>query len=84
MKFYKRMMMKNAFGTPEIPSKKPQSALLKNKKSKPVEVINRQELISVAAYYRAENRDFSEGDELADWLICEMEVDALLNKCKHL
>jgi len=74
--------MTHALGTSRMPSKKPQPALLKNNRA--IEGLDRQELIAVAAYYRAENRGFSEGDELADWLICEIEVDALLNKRKHL
>jgi len=76
--------MTNALGTSRMPGKKPQPALLKNKNNRAIEGLDRQELIAVAAYYRAENRGFSEGDELADWLICEIEVDVLLNKRKHL
>ena len=31
----------------------------------------REEMIAVAAYYRAEQRDFAPGDELGDWLQAE-------------
>ncbi len=40
--------------------------------------IERDEMIAVAAYYRAERRGFNGGDTLADWLEAEAEVDALL------
>lgn len=36
----------------------------------------RAEMIAVAAYYRAENRHFSPGGELDDWLAAEREFDA--------
>ncbi len=46
--------------------------------------INREEMISVAAYYRAESRGFSGNDALADWLAAEAEIDAVLgNKNVH-
>ena len=35
-------------------------------------------MISEAAYFRAEQRGFLVGDDLADWLAAEAEVDALL------
>jgi len=35
-------------------------------------------LIARAAYFRALNRGFAPGDELADWLAAEAEVDAEL------
>jgi Protein of unknown function (DUF2934) len=41
--------------------------------------ISREEMISVAAYFRAEHRGFGEGDSLADWLAAEAEIDAVLN-----
>lgn len=34
------------------------------------------QLISEAAYYRAERRGFAPGDELADWLAAEQEIRA--------
>ncbi|WP_297504430.1 DUF2934 domain-containing protein [Ferrovum sp.] len=40
--------------------------------------LDREEMIAVAAYYRAERRGFNGGDTLADWLEAEAEVDALL------
>lgn len=38
----------------------------------------RFQMISEAAYFRAEQRGFLVGDDLADWLAAEAEVDALL------
>jgi DUF2934 family protein len=35
----------------------------------------RQAQIATAAYYRAAQRDFAPGNELADWLAAEREVD---------
>jgi hypothetical protein len=35
-------------------------------------------MISEAAYFRAEQRGFMAGDDLADWLAAESDVDALL------
>jgi hypothetical protein len=35
-------------------------------------------MIAEAAYYRAERRGFTAGDEMADWLLAEQEVDAVL------
>ncbi len=39
--------------------------------------IDREEMISVAAYYHAEHRDFGRSDPLADWLAAETEIDAM-------
>jgi hypothetical protein len=53
------------------------------KSAEPVESIgngaDRQEMIAVAAYYRAEHRGFDGGDPVADWLDAEAEIDAALN-----
>jgi hypothetical protein len=38
----------------------------------------RQEMIAVAAYYRALRRSFEPGHDLEDWLEAEAEVDAAL------
>lgn len=35
-----------------------------------------QEMIAVAAYFRAERRGFAPGDELGDWLQAEAEYQA--------
>lgn len=38
----------------------------------------RRQMIAKAAYLRAERRGFQNGDPLADWLLAEREVDAIL------
>lgn len=43
--------------------------------------MDREEMISVAAYFRAEHRGFG-GDALADWLAAEAEIDAMLDSRK--
>jgi DUF2934 family protein len=37
----------------------------------------REHLIAVAAYYRAQGRNFEPGRELEDWLEAEAEIDAM-------
>src|SRR5574340_704795 len=39
---------------------------------------DRRAMIAVAAYYRAQRREFRDGDPLDDWLAAEVEVDAML------
>ena len=39
----------------------------------------RHRMIEEAAYLRAEQRDFQGGDPVADWLLSEQEVDAILS-----
>lgn len=36
----------------------------------------RHDMISTAAYFRAEKRGFEGGDEMQDWLEAEAEIDA--------
>lgn len=38
----------------------------------------REQMVAVAAYYRALKRNFEPGHELEDWLEAEAEVDAAL------
>jgi hypothetical protein len=38
------------------------------------------ELIAKTAYYKAEDRGFAPGQELADWLAAEREVAAMLKR----
>ena len=40
---------------------------------------DRQRLIAENAYFRAEQRGFTPGRELEDWLAAEVEVDQLLD-----
>jgi hypothetical protein len=39
----------------------------------------RRALISEAAYFRAQRRDFEPGREIEDWLAAEAEIDRLLS-----
>jgi hypothetical protein len=41
---------------------------------------DRLRMIAEAAYFRAEQRGFVPGSELADWLAAEIEVDALFGE----
>ena len=41
------------------------------------------ELIAKTAYYKAEGRGFTPGQELADWLAAEREVAAMLKKASQ-
>jgi hypothetical protein len=54
------------------PARKPQSS------AAAINPQARHELISVAAYLRAQTRGFAAGHEAEDWLFAETEVDALL------
>lgn len=38
--------------------------------------VTRNEMVSRAAYFRAERRGFAEGSALQDWLEAEAEIDA--------
>ncbi|MDO8293972.1 MAG: DUF2934 domain-containing protein [Gallionella sp.] len=40
--------------------------------------IPREQLISEAAYYRAEQRGFQPGNEMADWFDAEADVERML------
>jgi hypothetical protein len=40
--------------------------------------IPREQLISEAAYYKAEQRGFQPGNEMADWFEAEADVDRML------
>lgn len=40
---------------------------------------DRYRMIAEAAYFRAEQRGFAPGHELADWLAAEIDVEALLD-----
>lgn len=45
-----------------------------------IDPVLRHELISEAAYFRAERRGFIPGSEVEDWLVAEREIDARLTK----
>jgi Protein of unknown function (DUF2934) len=43
----------------------------------------RRQMIEESAYFRAEQRAFTGGDPVADWLLSEREVDELLSQSAH-
>ena len=45
-----------------------------------VDAKERQRLIAEAAYYRALKRGFTPGNDVADWVAAEKEVDARLSR----
>lgn len=66
--------MTNMSAIPSKSNKKVHPAILKNDIG---DGLDREEMISVAAYYLAEYRGFGGGDPLADWLAAEAEIDAM-------
>jgi len=42
----------------------------------PATTVHRDEMVRIAAYFRAERRGFAPGYEVADWLEAQAEVDA--------
>jgi len=44
----------------------------------PATAVHRDEMVRIAAYFRAERRGFAPGYEVADWLAAQAEVDALV------
>lgn len=42
------------------------------------DAIPREQLIAVAAYFRAEQRGFEPGNEMSDWLDAEADVEHML------
>lgn len=58
-------------------SKAGKAAVAKNAARRPAEPAERDRMIAVAAYYRAERRGFEPGHELEDWLAAEAEIKGL-------
>ncbi|HWZ65048.1 MAG TPA: DUF2934 domain-containing protein [Steroidobacteraceae bacterium] len=50
----------------------------KSARSTTISPEDRRALIAESAFLRAERRGFAPGEEVADWLAAEQEVDALL------
>ncbi len=46
----------------------------------PVSTEERERMIAMAAYYRAEHRGFAPGGELEDWCEAEMEINRQLGR----
>jgi hypothetical protein len=74
--FLRRTIMSRPSANPTETIAKSQSATTKKDLGHKTD---REELISVAAYFRAEHRGFGGGDSLGDWLAAEAEIDAMLN-----
>jgi DUF2934 family protein len=55
-----------------------QAELSREEAEKRVSTQAREQMIALAAYYRAQSRDFDPGHELEDWLEAEAEVNAQL------
>ena len=45
----------------------------------PVSAEERQSMIAVAAYFRAQGRNFEPGRELEDWLAAQAQIDDMLS-----
>lgn len=70
--------MKTAIDSVQKPSKGPRSGSSEaapsgSSASQGVDSARMEEMIAVAAYFRAEQRGFSPGDELDDWFQAEAE-----------
>jgi hypothetical protein len=44
-----------------------------------IDTVHREDMIRQAAYFRAEQRGFTPGHELQDWLVAEQQIDQWLN-----
>lgn len=71
--------MANTSAISSKPNKKIQTATLKNDFG---DVVGREEMIAVAAYFCAEHRGFDGGYPVEDWLVAEAEIDSMLNSRK--
>jgi len=51
-----------------------------NKPNPPLSADERRRMIAEAAYFRANERVFADGDPLGDWLAAEKQIDAMLSQ----
>lgn len=65
---------------PEVTASTPRKARTSPRKTSGISLQRRQEMVAEAAYLRAEQRGFTGGDALEDWLAAEREVDLLLGE----
>lgn len=56
-------------------TKKPAGAVAARAPRKTATKVSREHMIAEAAYYKAEKRGFSGGNEMGDWLDAEVEID---------
>lgn len=74
----KKAPAKAAAARKAVPRKAPVRRAAAAYAAGPVSREERWRMVSEAAYYRARERDFRGGDDVADWLAAEAEVDARL------
>jgi hypothetical protein len=78
----KKVSKKMAVKAKEAPAKKVAKKSTKSTKSQTSSINitseERWKMIAIAAYHRAEKREFAPGHELQDWAEAEKEVDELL------
>jgi Protein of unknown function (DUF2934) len=53
-------------------------------KKYPEDTSNREQMIAVAAYFRAQHRGFHGGNSVDDWLAAEAEIDTMLGSHKSI
>ncbi len=53
-------------------------------KNYPQDASTREQMIAVAAYFRAQQRGFRGGNSEDDWLAAEAEIDAMLRSHKSI
>ena len=63
--------------TPRPAAERPRPKVKKAKKTGLISPEDRLHFIAEAAYFKAEQRGFAEGDALGDWIEAEAEIDAL-------
>lgn len=66
-------------GAKKVAKKAPQRPPRSRQQAAAMSAESRHKMIQIAAYYRAERRNFQGGDPVADWLSGEKEVDKILN-----
>ncbi|MGI9259429.1 MAG: DUF2934 domain-containing protein [Gammaproteobacteria bacterium] len=66
-------------------TEKPARKATRKSKAKSPSVTEEQriQMIEEAAYFKAEQRGFEDGDPVADWLTSEQEVDGILSQNPH-
>jgi len=78
----KKVVKKKAASTTQAPAKKPTKPAEKSSiKSSRLDITpeERWKMVAVAAYHRAEKRNFAPGNELLDWTESEKEIDKFLH-----
>jgi hypothetical protein len=77
-------MPPKAKSTPHVPEQAAPKKMLRNtpllSSQQEVTNVERQQLISEAAYFRAQERGFTPGRELEDWLAAEIQIEELMGK----